>query len=164
MAAEYYSLEIKYQRDLFYIWMTDEVCDRFIAEQGRLLHFESRGQLSRYCAEQKISLIDERAVMEILPEVKLLALLKRRKTVEFCRVFLDMWNLAVDIQNSFEKRNPYLNGCQRLYDKIFWGSNLEVFSDENDSVYVPQFSRRERRLIRDVARRIYDLFEDRLEA
>lgn len=96
MAAEYYSLEIRFQRNLFYIWTTDEACDRFMAEQG--------------------------------------------------------------------KQDPYLNGCHRLYDKIFWGSNLETLRDEKDPVYVPRFSRREMRLIRDVARRMFNLFADRLEA
>lgn len=163
MAAEYYSLEIRYQRDLFYIWMTDEGSDRFMTEQGKLLHFESREQLLRYCTEQNISLIDEQNVMEILPEAKLFTLLKRRKTTQFCRAFLDLWNLAVDIENSLGNRDPYLNGCQRLYDKIFWGSNPEVFRGENDPAYVPRFSSREMRLIRDVARRMYDLFADRLE-
>lgn len=164
MAAEYYSLEIGFQRNLFYIWTTDEACDRFMVEQGKLLHFENMEQLIRHCTEQNISLIDEQTVMEILPEEKLFSLMKRQKMTQFCRAFLDLWNLAVDIENSFGKRDPYLNGCHRLYDKIFWGSNLEAFRGENEPVYVPRFSRREMRLVRNVMRRMYNLFAERLEA
>ncbi len=71
---------------------------------------------------------------------------------------------AVDIENSFGKHDPYLNGCHRLYDKIFWGSNLEAFRGENEPVYVPRFSRREMRLVRNVMRRMYNLFAEQLEA
>ena len=44
----------------------------------------------------------------------------------FIRMFLNLWNLAIDINNSFKCSNPYLNGCHDLYDKVFWGNNLDV--------------------------------------
>lgn len=72
-----------------------------------------------------------------------------------------MQNLSLDINHSFEYRNPYLDGCHHLYDKFFRGNNLNAFTLGKE-LYVPHFSKKEFRQIGNVLKEIYEVFAKEL--
>lgn len=159
---EYYGVRIIYNRDIFCIWVADESGDRLFTCSGRILTFTDEKTLKLYCDKEQIHLEEKECTVENIPalsEVK--EMLKKKDRVQFCKVLLDLWNLALDINNSFDCNNPYLNGCRHLYDKVFWGNNLEVFTCGRQ-LYVPHFSKKDRRQIKLVLDEIYATFEKRL--
>ena len=155
---EYYSLKIRYIRERFYIWISADSGDGFLTDEERIVSFGCESDLEQYCREKDIVLADEHSAMQIMNEEELLALLKKGRVIQFCREFLNLWNLALDLDHSLTGINPWLNGCHRLYDKVFYGNNLEVFRAEDDRLYAPHFTKRERRQILEVVGEMYTVF------
>ena len=52
---------------------------------------------------------------------------------------LNLWNLAIDIKNSCGLKDSLLDGHKRLYDKLFYGNNLESLTP-GGCKYVPDFT------------------------
>ncbi len=162
MNLEYYSFKIIYEKELYYIWCTSEDGDKFLIKDNKLLSFINIQALNVFCRENQIYLADKECAIQSIPSYfELLNTCKRKNTVLFCKSFLELWNLSLDINHSFGYRNPYLDGCRRLYDKIFWGNNLQAFSLGKE-LYVPHFSKKEYRQIRDILKAIYEVFTKEL--
>lgn len=81
---------------------------------------------------------------------------------KFCSDLLNLWNLALDINASFERKNPYLNGSKKIYDKIFYGTNPPVFMSESTVKYIPLFSKKENKQINYIVKEIYQIFDNNL--
>lgn len=157
----HYRVEIQYEEKKIYIWTDCGHGSKFLAKGKALLSFQSDRELHTYCEEHGISLVDEETKYDIPSEKFLLSLQRGRKKVnEFCEILLQEWNLALDINNTFGTSNSYLDGSQKLYDKLFYGNNLLL--SETDLPYVPSFSKRETRQVKDILREIYDIFHQKL--
>ena len=129
MKMDYYGLKIIYGKELYYVWCTCEDGDKFLTKDNKLLSFNNIQALNEYCRENQIYLAEKECTVQRIPSYfDLLNMCKKKNTVFFCKVFLDLWNLSLDINHSFEYRNPYLDGCHHLYDKIFRGNNLNAFT------------------------------------
>lgn len=162
MQREYYGLKIIYKKEIFCIWVTSESGDKFLICNDKVLSFTDEKTLNLYCKEQQIPLAEKECTIQKIPawaEVK--RMLKKKDKVQFCKVFLNLWNLALDMNNSFGCHHPYLDGCRHLYDKIFWGNNLDVFTQAR-TLYVPHFSKKDCRQIEQILHEIYAVFEMRL--
>ena len=72
---------------------------------------------------------------------------------------LNVWNLAIDIRNSFTEEDTILDGNKRLYDKLFYGCNL---IDSKEEPYVPYFSDIEYRQIKAILNASYKWIDSKL--
>lgn len=81
-----------------------------------------------------------------------------------CEFLIDFWNLFSDIAYSVGKelepvKTRRINRC---YNKLFWGLNLPAVTPENCE-YEPVFTKRERKLIREIMRTGLEIFEKNSE-
>ncbi len=75
--------------------------------------------------------------------------LRSRREVLDCTALLSAWDLIEDLGDALGRRRPAGALRARVHDKLFWGSNLPSVVP-SDALYVPSWSRRERRVLRRV--------------
>ena len=87
--------------------------------------FDSKQELQDYCRQAGLSLIDEGNEIYI-PEMKDVEALLKKNTEQFCKILLNEWNLTQDINKTFERRNPYLDGSYRRTEGRGTGHQLSL--------------------------------------
>ncbi|MDE6780434.1 MAG: hypothetical protein K2J40_03120 [Ruminococcus sp.] len=77
-----------------------------------------------------------------------------------CNFLIDFWNLFSDIAYSVGKELEPIKTrrINRCYNKLFWGLNLPAVTPEGCE-YEPIFTKRERKLIREIMRTGLEIFE-----
>lgn len=156
---DYYVFRIIYRKDMLYLWKTCEDGDDFLCSNHKLLSFNKSEELQDYCKSSQIYPIDEASEI-IIPQGKESVLTMQKKNISaFCRIYLDLWNLAIDIERTFGVETPYIHGCTKLYNKIFRANNLRIFMAEKEPEYVPVFNKREQRQIKELLDEMYNLFD-----
>lgn len=159
MIKKYYKLEIKFGENLkkYYIWCDIDNRNTFLAVNGEIVSFLTEVELLQYCKANSIVLVNEENCIEI-PDLKRMYLLLKNHKDKFCKVLLNEWNIAIDINETFDKKSPYLDGCNMLYDKIFRANNISVFLEKDASLYSPHFGKRERKQLVRILTELYELF------
>ncbi|MDE5621250.1 MAG: hypothetical protein K2O29_08370 [Ruminococcus sp.] len=81
-----------------------------------------------------------------------------------CDFLIDFWNIFSDIAYSVGKElEPVRTKCSdKCFNKLFWGLNLPVVTPENCE-YEPVFTKRERKLIREIICTGLEIFEKNSE-
>lgn len=160
---EYYGLRVIYKKGMYYcIWTTDKNGDKFLIHDERVLSFKDKSALNLHCIKQGIYLEEsEFDILDIPSIIEMKTMYKNKDKISFCKIFLNLWNLAIDVNNSFRCSNPYLDGCHDLYDKVFWGNNLDAFT-YGKVKYVPHLSKKDYRQIKWILNEIYATFDRRL--
>lgn len=164
MIKEYYQLEIKFGENpkKYYIWCNIDEINTFFTENGEIVSFLTEFELLQYCKANSMVLITEGDCIEI-PDLKRMYSLWKNHRDTFCHILLNAWNIAIDINKTFNKKNPYLDGCDMLYDKIFRANNISAFLAENDPLYIPHFSKREQKQLARILAELYQLFEEQIK-
>lgn len=81
-----------------------------------------------------------------------------------CNFLIDFWNLFSDIAYSVGKELEPIKTrrSRRCYNKLFWGLNLPAVTPKN-CVYEPVFTKKERKLIREIMHTGLEIFEKNFE-
>lgn len=156
-----YKTKISYRESCFYLWQSNDDADCFLVENEHIACFLREEDLRQFMEEKNLSVEDEGTVIEIPAKQKLCKLQKDRVEL-FCSEMLNLWNLAMDIRNSYGPKDSLLDGHKRLHDKLFYGNNLESLTPAGCK-YVPEFTVLERRQLQAVMDEMYRWFDEELE-
>lgn len=141
----------------FIIWYEDENDEnRVYTSGGKVIVFPSEEKAHKKACEIDINITDtcfydvERLDYWIAMHQKEIA----------CRFLIDFWNLYSDIAYSLGKELEPIKTrrLKRCYNKLFWGLNLPAVIPEGCE-YEPVFTKRERKLIREVMRTGMEIYE-----
>ncbi|MDE7364951.1 MAG: hypothetical protein K2N27_08760 [Ruminococcus sp.] len=141
----------------FLIWYEDEnMKDRVYTSNGEVIAFSSEEQ-ARKKAEKLGFETDETVFYDV---ERLFYWIETHSKEMDCNFLIDFWNLFSDIAYSIGKelepvRTRRINRC---YNKLFWGLNLPAVTPEGCE-YEPIFTKRERKLIREIMRTGLEIFE-----
>lgn len=142
----------------FLIWYEDEnMKDRVYTSNGEVITFPSEEQ-ARKKAEKLGLEADKKTVFYDVE--RLIYWFEMHQREIDCDFLIDFWNLFSDIASSIGKdlepvRTRRINRC---YNKLFWGLNLPAVTPEGCE-YEPIFTKRERKLIREIMRTGLEIFE-----
>lgn len=141
----------------FYLWCEGDKKDSFLCMGSNLLSFNSAEDALQYGKDNDLRVVNENDKYVI-----------RRIFVPGngmdCEYFLSMWNYASDICNSVEKRfwgDNKNKMITKVYDKVFWGSNLPAVTPDNES-YTPYFNWAERLILKVLYRSFMRIFKEYL--
>ena len=155
----FYKTIVNYKENYIYLWQENDDRDSFFVENGMILRFTLEEDYQEYINENRLDVIDEDTIIHIMPKRSLLNL-KDKDILRFCNEMLNVWNLAIDIKNSFIDKITILDGNKKLYDKLFYGSN--IMKSEEDEVYIPHFTDIEHRQMKAVLNDIYKWLDAKL--
>lgn len=141
----------------FLIWYEDEnMKDRVYTSNGKVIAFPSEEQ-ARKKAEKLGFETDETVFYNV---ERLFYWIETHSKEMDCDFLIDFWNLFSDIAHSVGKKLEPVKTkrSNRCYNKLFWGLNLPAVTPE-DCEYEPVFTKRERKLIREIMRTGLEIFE-----
>lgn len=159
--VDLYKTRICYKKCCLYLWKSDDTVDSFIVENNVIVCFPLQSELEKYLSIREWEIYDEDTLIEIISKKELLELLEQNIPL-FCEKMLELWNLAIDIKNSFSQKESLLDGHKALYNKVFYGNNLNSMTSDNCK-YIPSFIFLEKRQIYAVIKEIYRWFDEKLE-
>ena len=155
----FYKTIVNYKDNYIYLWQENDDRDSFFVENGMILRFTLEEDYQEYINENRLDVIDEDTIIHIMPKRSLLNL-KDKDILRFCNEMLNVWNLAIDIKNSFIDKITILDGNKNLYDKLFYGSN--TMKEDGEEAYIPYFTDIEHRQIKAVLNDIYKWLDYKL--
>ena len=155
----FYKTIVNYKENYIYLWQENDDRDSFFVENGMILRFTLEEDYQEYINENRLDVIDEDTIIHIMPKRSLLNL-KDKDILRFCNEMLNVWNLAIDIKNSFIDKITILDGNKNLYDKLFYGSN--TMKEDGEEAYIPYFTDIEHRQIKAVLNDIYKWLDYKL--
>lgn len=139
---EYYKFVFVFDSKEYYcIWYTGEK-DGFVTDGDKLKCFHDYDQLQIYALDNNIVICDDGSQLSM--DVARAWNERNEKKVD-CRYFLHFWNMMSDLSSSVKEsfygdiKNNTLN---KIYDKLFWGSNLPSVTPE-EKEYIPIWSKEE---------------------
>lgn len=141
----------------FLIWYEDEINEnRVYTSGGKVICFPSEEQARQKAREFDINIMDT-CFYDVERLIYWFSM--HQKEID-CSFLIDFWNLFSDIAYSIGKELEPVRTrrIDRCYNKLFWGLNLPVVTPE-DCEYEPIFTKRERKLIREIMRMGLDIFE-----
>ncbi|MDE6797246.1 MAG: hypothetical protein K2J36_04460 [Ruminococcus sp.] len=145
----------------FLIWYEDENNEnRVYTSGGKIICFPSEEKARRKADELNINITDT-CYYDV--ERLIYWFTTHQKEMD-CEFLIDFWNMFSDIANSVGKELEPIKTrrINRCYNKLFWGLNLPTVTPEGCE-YEPVFTKRERKLIREIMRRGLDIFEKNSE-
>ncbi|WP_010252784.1 hypothetical protein [Acetivibrio cellulolyticus] len=139
---EYYKFVfILDSKEYYCIWFSGEK-DGFVTDGDKLKCFYDFDQLQTFALDNNIEVFDEGSELSINLAQKWDD--QKGENVD-CKYFLHYWNMMSDLSYSVKEsfygdnKNSTLN---KLYDKLFWGSNLPAVTPEGKE-YIPIWSKKE---------------------
>ncbi|MDE6671587.1 MAG: hypothetical protein K2K16_05265 [Ruminococcus sp.] len=144
----------------FLIWYEDENNEnRVYTSGGKVISFPSEEKARRKADELNINITDT-CFYDV---ERLIYWFSMHQKEMDCDFLIDFWNMFSDIANSIGKElEPKTRRSDRCYNKLFWGLNLPAVTPEGCE-YEPVFTKRERKLIREIMRTGLDIFEKNSE-
>ncbi|MDE5764013.1 MAG: hypothetical protein K2N49_07275 [Ruminococcus sp.] len=141
----------------FLIWYEDEnMKDRVYTSDGKAIVFHCENQ-----ARKKAGQLGFEAGETVFYDVERLFYWIETHSKEMdCDFLIDFWNMFSDIACSVgtELEPIKTRRIKRCYNKLFWGLNLPAVTPE-DCEYEPVFTKRERKLIREIMRTGLEIFD-----
>lgn len=141
----------------FLIWYEDENNEnRIYTSGGKVICFYSEKDARRKADELNINITDT-----CFYDVEQLIYWSETHSKEMdCNFLIDFWNIFSDIAYSVGKELEQVRTrrSDRCYNKLFRGLNLPAVTPENCE-YEPVFTKRERKLIREIMRTGLEIFE-----
>lgn len=141
----------------FLIWYEDEnMKDCVYTSNGEVIIFLFEEQ-ARKQAEKLGFQADETVFYDVERLIYWIGMHQKEMDCEF---LIDFWNLFSDIAYSIGKKLEPIKTkrSNRCYNKLFWGLNLPSVTPEGCE-YEPIFTKRERKLIREIMRTGLEIFE-----
>jgi len=156
-----YKTKIIFRESCFYLWKSSEDIDCFLVENEHIVCFLKEEEFQRFVEDNRLTVEDEGTTIEI-PAKRELCKLQKKNMERFCAEMLNLWNLAVDIKNSYGPKESLLDGNRKLYDKLFYGNNLKSITPAGCK-YVADFTILEKRQLQAVINEMYKWFDENLE-
>ncbi len=154
---------------IFLIWYEDaEENDCIVTDHGVLCGFYARQDAENACDSLGF-VVQDTAFYDIVRLENWIAthnmsqlFLSGTQSID-CEFLIGVWNLFTDIGNAVgEPFEPVLTKrMRRCYDKLFWGCHISVLVPEGER-YVPHFTRRELRAVRQLMQRGMEYFSRNL--
>ncbi len=145
----------------FVIWYKDENDEnRVYTSDGKVVSFPSEEKAHRKADELNINITDT-CFYDV--ERLIYWFTMHQKEMD-CNFLIDFWNLFSDIAYCVGKELEPVRTrrIKRCYNKLFWGLNLPAVTPENCE-YEPVFTKRERKLIREIMRTGLEIYEKNYE-
>lgn len=153
-----YKTRIVYRESCLYLWKSSDDSDCFLVENEHIVCFLKEEEFQRFVEENQLAVEDEGTTI-VIPAKRELCKLQKENMELFCEKMLNLWNLAIDIKNSYGPKESLLDGHRKLYDKLFYGNNLESITPA-DGKYVPNFTVLEKRQLQAVINEMYKWFDE----
>lgn len=133
------------QTDFYVIWVSGDTDRLVISSAGKVATFSDQQALAAFSSEHGITLINEEAP---LYDFDALADWLTTPTTNNCdcELLLQAWNMLVDVASSLGRSIYEPQGADAVYDKLFWGNNLEPVTPKGKR-YTPQWSTEEVNII-----------------
>lgn len=145
----------------FLIWYEDRNSqDCVYTSGGKIIVFPSEEKARKKAHELDINIADT-----CFYNVERLIYWSETHSKEMdCNFLIDFWNLYSDIAYSVGKKleSVRTRRSDRCYNKLFWGLNLPAVTPENCE-YKPVFTKRERKLIKEILCTGLEIFEKNFE-
>lgn len=141
----------------FLIWYEDEnMKDRVYTSDGKVICFYREEEAQRKAEELNINITDT-CFYDV---ERLIYWFSMHQKEMDCNFLIDFWNLFSDIAYSVGKKLEPVKTkrSNRCYSKLFWGLNLPAVTPEGCE-YEPIFTKKERKLIREIMRTGLEIFE-----
>lgn len=145
----------------FVIWYEDENDEnRVYTSGGKIISFPSEEKAHRKADELCINITDT-CFYDVERLIYWFTVHQKEMDCEF---LIDFWNMFSDIANSVGKELEPVRTrrIKRCYNKLFWELNLPAVTPENCE-YEPVFTKRERKLIREIMRTGLEIYEKNSE-
>lgn len=143
---KYYLIKILYKIKILYvIWYEDDE-DGFITEDQKLILFDSIEDAKIFCSKNKIFPENEVVTYDL---TNVLDMAEHISNSKDCRILLNIWNLFSDLAKTLNEE--FMGDFDQeqileIYDKLFYGCNLEVIN-KGEEEYYPDFNDDEERTI-----------------
>lgn len=128
---QYYPLWFRLnRRHQYIIWYHNDHDGIVLTDSSLLPSFTSLEAMEKWAKDKKIRVQYETDLAPLdLDSVQDWLKHPRKETVD-CVVFLEAWNLFIDLASSLQKRNTIKDDPEnnRIYDKLFYGNNLPVIT------------------------------------
>ncbi|MFH7024651.1 MAG: hypothetical protein ACHBN1_04430 [Heteroscytonema crispum UTEX LB 1556] len=113
------------EKDSYLIWYGNDVDGIITNSAGKIPIFRDISSLLGYCAKVNLNLDDQEPTFYDLDKVKDWLKNPNKNEVD-CIVFLNTWNLFIDVASSVRNLtfDPDHKKTNKIYDKLFWGNNL----------------------------------------
>lgn len=145
----------------FFIWYEDENDKNLVyTSDGKVIVFSSEEKARRKAEKLNIKCEDTC----FYDAERLIYWFTTHQKETDCNFLIDFWNIFSDIAYSVGKELEPVRTrrSDRCYNKLFWGLNLPAVTPEGCE-YEPIFTKRERKLIREIMRTGLEIFEKNSE-
>ena len=150
LSSEYFNLWFRLDAcDAYLIWFSGEPNGVITDTDGKVPCFLSTKDLLSYASSLNLSVETEEPILFDLDILDSWLKAKDNEAVD-CKIFLDLWNLFDDVSHTVSSNfdtNRKLTA--KIYDKLFWGSNISVITPVGKS-YEPIWTKRELKVMREV--------------
>lgn len=163
MKASYHILPFRLaDQDLYLIWIFDKIDKVYLNKKGRIPTFKSKKAIKAYAKKKGLpKLTKEDYVLHDMDQI--LAWIKKPKRTIHCNNYLSVWNLLTDVAYSLNrpfKGDQKKKTINKIYDKLFFGSNLPSVTPEGKK-YRPTWSKKEKRILAKIMKAGIQLFKSR---
>jgi len=133
------------EKDGYLLWFDGEPDGVLCGKYGKIIVFSSLPKLQLYSDKHELELSKDEPVDYEFDTLQKWCSQPKKENVD-CKLFLDAWNLFVDIAISSSKGTETfraLNGSNDIiYKKLFYGNNLPSVTPP-DCTYVPEWTTEE---------------------
>jgi hypothetical protein len=150
MSRQYYNCWFRLDtHDSYLIWFTNEEDGVFTDTNEKVPCFLKTEDLYCYASSLNLPIVVVEPILHDLDFVAYWLEAKDGETVD-CKTFLAAWNLIDDVSSSVGGEfNANRKLTAKIYDKLFWGSNIPLITPVGKS-YEPSWTKRELKIIREV--------------
>ncbi len=125
--------------DRFVVWYCDDVDGVLLDESKLIATFPSPAAVEAYAVNLGLELLEEPPGVYDFDRIAAWVAAPGAEGID-CSVMLDAWNMLADAANSLSCKLFEPRGAKLVYDKLFWGNNLEAVTPPGEH-YEPTWSR-----------------------
>lgn len=124
--------------DRFLVWYTDDVDGVLLDESKRIATFRSPSAVQAYMENLGLNLVD--GTPEVYDFDRIAGWVEEPGAESIdCVGMLNAWNVLADTTNTLSCKLFEPRGANLVYDKLFWGNDLEVLTPPGEH-YEPMWS------------------------
>jgi hypothetical protein len=120
--------------DFYALWSCNDEAYFVLNAEGKLPVFDSISKCMKYAELNNIRCEDQFPILHDLDAVDYWLRKPSAANID-CKSFLNFWNLTTDLRTALNALIVTQEDSTRsdIYDKVFWGSNLDVLTPPGES-------------------------------